>query len=253
MSSSRQVEANRQNARKSSGPKSARGKARSARNARRYGLAVSIWRDARLATQAEALTRDIAGVGASEELVAVSRPIAEAQVDLMRIRQAREHLLKSGVDNLDLSTSENIALIEILHRDLKGLPITKKLDLAFERIGFGMMTKHIPRISSVLLRRLEFDGSVRAPRHLSPERRYAAIGRRAGTGRRKGGQRDRERASKLLTSPSPEQISLHPRGVPSLEAFGQICTLDSGRANGATSLTRGCRQLKQATVERARK
>ena len=155
MSSSRQVEANRQNARKSSGPKSARGKARSARNARRYGLAVSIWRDARLATQAEALTRDIAGVGASEELVAVSRPIAEAQVDLMRIRQAREHLLKSGVDNLDLSTSENIALIEILHRDLKGLPITKKLDLAFERIGFGMMTKHIPRISSVLLRRLE--------------------------------------------------------------------------------------------------
>ena len=155
MSSSRQVEANRQNARKSSGPKSARGKARSARNARRYGLAVSIWRDVRLAAQAEALTHDIAGEGASEELVAVSRPIAEAQVDLMRIRQAREHLLKSGVDNLDLSTSENIALMEILHRDWKDIPITKKLDLAFKRIGFGMMTKHIAQISSVLLRRLE--------------------------------------------------------------------------------------------------
>ena len=71
---------------------------------------------------------------------------------------------------MDLSTSKNIALMEILflHRDRKGLPITKKLDLAFKRMGFGMMTKDVPQVSSVLLKRLEFDGSVRAPRHLSP-------------------------------------------------------------------------------------
>lgn len=155
MSSPRKVEANRQNSRKSSGPKSARGKSRSARNARRYGLAVSIWRDSRLAAQAEAMARDIAGEGASEELVAVSRPIAEAQVDLRRIRQVRDHLLKTGLDILDLSSSERFALIEIYQREGKGLPITKKLDLALDRIWFGMMTKDVPQISSVLLRRLE--------------------------------------------------------------------------------------------------
>ena len=56
---------------------------------------------------------------------------------------------------MDLSTSKNIALMEILHRDRNGLPITKKLDLAFKRMGFGMMTKDVPQVSSVLLKRLE--------------------------------------------------------------------------------------------------
>jgi hypothetical protein len=112
VTSARKAKANQQNARRSSGPTSTAGKARSASNARRHGLAVSISRDFRLAAAAEALTREIAGQDASEELLAVSRPIAEAQVDVMRIRQARHYLIKSGLDSLDLASVRRLELMD---------------------------------------------------------------------------------------------------------------------------------------------
>ena len=60
MTSARKIRANRANARASSGPKSAAGKARSAQNAFRHGFNVPIWLDPALASDVEALAQWIA-------------------------------------------------------------------------------------------------------------------------------------------------------------------------------------------------
>jgi hypothetical protein len=89
MTTPQKSQANRANAGSSTGPRSAAGKARSAGNARRHGLAISIWSVSKLAADAEALAHAIAGDCASPELLALARPIAEAQIDLDRARRAR--------------------------------------------------------------------------------------------------------------------------------------------------------------------
>jgi hypothetical protein len=98
MSTSRQVEANRNNARSSTGPRTRRGKARSCRNARRHGLSVSVVSDPRLSEQAEELARHIVGETASPGVLEMARRFAEAQIDLDRIRKARYHACLLALD-----------------------------------------------------------------------------------------------------------------------------------------------------------
>jgi hypothetical protein len=93
----RKLQANRKNARASTGPKSVAGKARSARNSRRHGLAMPIWSDCSLGADAKALAHEIAGAGASAELLALARRIAEAQIDLVRVRRARHDMIEPGL------------------------------------------------------------------------------------------------------------------------------------------------------------
>jgi hypothetical protein len=92
----RQVEANRRNARASTGPKSATGKARSAGNARRHGLAVPICTDRALAAEAEALARALVGGDPDAERLALARHVAEAQIDVVRVRGVRRDILRRG-------------------------------------------------------------------------------------------------------------------------------------------------------------
>jgi hypothetical protein len=91
MSSQRKQRANQANARASTGPRTAAGKACAAANARRHGLTVPIWSDATLSRETERLARRIVGGGAapSPQLLAQARRVAEAQIDLIRIRQQR--------------------------------------------------------------------------------------------------------------------------------------------------------------------
>jgi hypothetical protein len=91
----RKLQANRKNARASTGPKSAAGKARSARNSRRHGLAMPIWSDCSLGADAKALAHEIAGTSA--ELLAFALRIAEAQIDLVRVRRARRDMIEPGL------------------------------------------------------------------------------------------------------------------------------------------------------------
>jgi hypothetical protein len=98
MSTSRQVEANRNNARSSTGPRTRRGKARACRNARRHGLSVSVVSDPRLSEQAEELARHIVGETASPGVLEMARRFAEAQIDLDRIRKARYHACLLALD-----------------------------------------------------------------------------------------------------------------------------------------------------------
>jgi hypothetical protein len=116
MSTSRQIEANRGNARSSTGPRTERGRARASRNARRHGLSVSVVSDSRLSKQVEELARDIVGETASPAVLEKARRIAEAQVDLDRIRSARFHACLLALDGGTRSEA-GAAAVELIVRE----------------------------------------------------------------------------------------------------------------------------------------
>ena len=77
------------------------GKIRTARNAHRHGLSLSVFVDPARYAELESLAHLIAGEGASQKVLELARRIAEAQIDLQRVRQARLALLAR-----DLSDAE---------------------------------------------------------------------------------------------------------------------------------------------------
>jgi hypothetical protein len=106
VTSRRQCAANRLNARASTGPTSAAGRARAARNAVRHGLSLPVLADPSLAAQAEALARAMAGANASPRLLDLARRVAEAQLDLARVRRARHDLMsRAGADGWPVAPS----------------------------------------------------------------------------------------------------------------------------------------------------
>jgi hypothetical protein len=80
---------NRRNARRSTGPKSAAGKAKVAKNALRHGLAIPARLDSALSQEIEELAELIAGRNVAPYLLDCSQRVAEAQIDLRRIRRVR--------------------------------------------------------------------------------------------------------------------------------------------------------------------
>jgi hypothetical protein len=90
---SARVRANRANARKSTGPKSAAGKRRVGRNARRHGLTVSALANEVLAPEVEALARrieiSVTGAALDPSGHALACRIAEADIDLRRVRSVK--------------------------------------------------------------------------------------------------------------------------------------------------------------------
>ena len=103
MTTPRQFEANRSNARASTGPRSKAGKARAGRNARRHGLSSAIASDL-----AEALARRIADDGAGPAVMALARAFAEAQIDLDRVRKVRRHVLGRLVADPDDGAEDKV-------------------------------------------------------------------------------------------------------------------------------------------------
>ena len=77
MTSNRQQRANRANAKSSTGPKTASGKARAAQNAFRHGLNVPVRSDPLLAPEIEVMARRISDANADAETAERARRIAE--------------------------------------------------------------------------------------------------------------------------------------------------------------------------------
>jgi hypothetical protein len=122
VTSARKAKSNRANARSSTGPKTAGGRARSARNALRYGLSLPVLSDPILSEEVAALARQIAG--ADPEIQELARRVAEAQIDLRRIRALRHDLISRALRDPDYDSRSNwnkkvpIAL-RIVHRSFR--------------------------------------------------------------------------------------------------------------------------------------
>jgi hypothetical protein len=101
MTTERKIKANRANSRTSTGPKTARGRAHAARNALRHALSLPIYSDPALSEEAEALARKIAGTDVSPEIQKPAHRIAEAQIDLRRVRHARHQLFSEALNDPD--------------------------------------------------------------------------------------------------------------------------------------------------------
>jgi hypothetical protein len=123
-----QLQANRANARRSTGPRSRAGKSRSAHNARRHGLSIAVWADPALSAEAEALALELAGPAASLELRQRACIAAVAHIDVDRVRRTRHRLIMQGWDDphpMPMTprasmqrTGDLIRLDELLSQDL---------------------------------------------------------------------------------------------------------------------------------------
>jgi len=92
VTSKRKIEANRRNAQSSTGPRSLAGKRRISQNALRHGLATGILDDPEKLTQVDQLARVLAPEGHPDKL-RWARIVAEAELDLLRVRAARAKLI----------------------------------------------------------------------------------------------------------------------------------------------------------------
>jgi hypothetical protein len=108
------------------GPRTFGGKARSARNAMRYGLSLPVLADPATAAEVEAIARQVTRQmcpAADAEIGELARAVAQAQVDLIRIRRARQDLIAATLTDLALAGSAQeavadvrAALLEVAHQ-----------------------------------------------------------------------------------------------------------------------------------------
>jgi hypothetical protein len=95
MASEKQIAANRRNAKKSCGPLTAAGKARSSQNAFRHGLSRRGAVSADDAADIREFALQLVGEEASSLEIALARATAEAQLDLLRVGAERQRLFES--------------------------------------------------------------------------------------------------------------------------------------------------------------
>jgi hypothetical protein len=110
LTSERKIRANRANARASTGPQTTRGRARAARNALRHALSLPVCSDPALSKEVETLEREIAGPGANAETQELARQVADAQIELRRVRYARHQFLSDILSNQHYDSDANMRM-----------------------------------------------------------------------------------------------------------------------------------------------
>jgi hypothetical protein len=142
LTTERKIRANRENARASTGPKTTQGRSRTARNALRHGLSLPLSSDPALSDEVEALAREMAGTDANAEIQECARRVAEAQLDLRRVRYARHQFLARRLaDPYYDSRANEWATLRLLRRLLGKNPP----DLSLDAVEFLMSTPEGPQ------------------------------------------------------------------------------------------------------------
>ena len=95
MPTERQIAANRNNARKSTGPRSEAGRDASRRNAQRHGLAIDIRTDPAFHDDIEKLAKILSLPNNPKSVGGLAREAAGAELDLLRIRKIRAWLFQT--------------------------------------------------------------------------------------------------------------------------------------------------------------
>ena len=152
MTSLRKVEANRKNALSSTGPKSNEGKHRSARNARRHGLAVPIGAHPGANAEVANLAREIAGPNPTTEMLTAATRAAEAHLEIVRVRQTRRELISPALNNSEywpLKESNKLPTRKVMEL-LSGPPSAGKLAFVIADLSdtFRVMDRYERRAQS---------------------------------------------------------------------------------------------------------
>jgi hypothetical protein len=121
MASERQIAANRRNARKSTGPRSGAGKKRASHNAYRHGLTLSVASTAAFAKQLDKLVREIAGDTEDAIMLERARAIAQAELDLARVRRAKVALIERASAFGELEPSQVLSSVTQIIRFVNAL------------------------------------------------------------------------------------------------------------------------------------
>jgi hypothetical protein len=100
MSSARQIAANRRNAQRSSGPRTAAGKKKVGDNALRHGLAAAASRDPNIDTQINRLAKAIAKEARDATQREQASVIAESEIMLLRVRAARINIFEQVLSGM---------------------------------------------------------------------------------------------------------------------------------------------------------
>jgi hypothetical protein len=117
MATEKQIAANRANAQKSTGPKKAAGRLKSSRNAFRHGLSLPLRLDSETSAKAEVVARAVVCDQADEDQLFAATDLAQAQIELSRIRKVRAELLaKADLASGDLEHLRRLAALDHYER-----------------------------------------------------------------------------------------------------------------------------------------
>jgi hypothetical protein len=148
LTSERKIRANRANARASTGPQTTLGRARAARNALRHALSLPVCSNPALSKEVETFAREIAGPGANAEMQEGARRVAEAQIDLRRVRYARHQLLSDALSDPYYDSYANMRMkVKVLGALLRPNPP----DISMETLKFATSTSQGPdKLATIL-------------------------------------------------------------------------------------------------------
>lgn len=113
MTSERKVASNRKNAQNSTGPRSELGRRLSSRNALRHGLAIAIGSDPSYSKDIEELATTLM-CGGGRIVGEFARQVAEAELDLLRIRKLKATHFNKVFDNPQAKFGDYAELSESL-------------------------------------------------------------------------------------------------------------------------------------------
>jgi hypothetical protein len=132
VTSERQRAANRANAANSTGPRTKHGKAKASQNARWHGLATALRGEPGAVVEIERLAQAIVGESGRPDLIDYARRVAEAEIDVQRVRRARQTLARlptAAATSYRLVESPNSKLFMVVVRRLN-----RREDSSFEEL-----------------------------------------------------------------------------------------------------------------------